>query len=151
MKTKYTKLPYHELRAKCLSGELKHEYTTEEDYGLLLDHECQRATPNSFVLDFCADGFSQLGNYEEYKHMFERAKTAIKKSENAETNYSVLPKEDYSQLLKLPHEELRQKVFGGELNPQYMDESVFERLFCKEVEFEYPNSVIINFCIAGLK
>jgi len=148
MKKKYINLNYDKLLAMCLSGELEHEYMTEDDYGLLLDY-----STNSFVIDFCTDGLKRLGKYEEYEEFIEQKTAECENKPQAKDGES--PERDYS---KLTYVELRGMVLRGELEHEYISESVYVYLLENETEFsneahqdEESYTAVVDFCTAGLK
>jgi hypothetical protein len=153
-KKKYIKLTYDELLSRCLNGELEHKHMTEDDYGLLLDYSTNRV-----VFDFCVVGLTKLGKYEEYTEDFKRFKEFTQK--NAEQNNESQakgknpPENDYA---KLSYIELRSMVLSGELEHEYMSESVYVYLLENETEFsnkahhdEESYTAVIDFCATGLK
>jgi hypothetical protein len=148
----YNKLTYEELRIKCLCNELVHEYMTENDYGLLLDYECQLNEPNQIIIDFCAVGLNKLELYEDFKALFEKAeKRNTVKYSTIKSKSKESPEKNYSRLL---YSELRGMVINGEAKHEYMSEKIYEYLLENEIgnyNDRETHELVINFCIDGLK
>jgi len=81
----YGKLSDDELQQRCIDGELKHSLMAEDEYELLLGHECFNSDiiPSRVVLKFCEVGLKQINQYEKYEFLFKKAEK--KASETEET------------------------------------------------------------------
>jgi hypothetical protein len=151
MRNKYSKLTDTQLRELCLKGEIEHKYMSDDDYELLIQHECDLPAPNSVVVNFCRVGMKDLGCYEDFEFLFKRAE----RSDNTEAAHAPPPDKPYSEMR---FDDLRKLLLNGELYHEHMTIECYERLLLQETDFgnegqkdSGDHGRVLEFCTSGLK